>query len=1048
MISVDRFLERCSQSSGCAFTAFTELLTSLKSPDTQLLARQFFTSVYRVWEKTNKEGKYYFSFMTQVVKTYGGSRRELRLLLFPSIFAPEEWSLTFYEGLLRYPAEEFYSRRVVELGCGSGWITLAIALNSLPKVIYGVDLNPRAIICSQLNLYLNALDDAGNPIFDREGKNLIDRVKFAQSDLLEYFADYPHPLDRVVGCIPQVLNPELEIMRDLIQQGNNDEFLHSLSNYCEKQGYIEDRFGLGLLAKAIEQSIKLLRPTGKVILNFGGRPGVLVLERLMTRRGLAIRHVWQTKVEQDPDTDISGLVEIERATGHRFEFFMTPRSDIPISAATAQVYSQHGGKIYHSVAVYEGILSYPSWLKQIFAVLEHPNLQEVKIALDLTENDANVAEERFYWLASLFNYLDGCSYLPYGLTGGEIALCERLAAYFRNYHSIPWDLANLVITPSRTEAITNLLTVYEPQSIAVDAGLRHLLPLNYSQQIIEVPRRIPLIRKLITKLRPTLIITGLDALEITSTEPLASLVNTAREIGALLVVDISQNLNLSSHPATNGLWEYLADVSLPANVIILADLIKNRLYPDLSLCIGVTTCPQLRENLVRAAELTYSRVPLITQFFYQQLLEQLLHFQTARLQTPKNHPIVSQTEEFNLKRSPAVSQAFTHPAIGENELPFTPSTIRLDCGENCLPSPNAILKAIAEAFARQDIAPEECDVHNNLSLLFAQRYGINYADQHNFAYGSGVASLFNAIVQHCRQQAGTFIFPQGAYGYFRAALDFHGVPVNIAPGNEAKGFKLDLSTLESILQTTTNPWLYLNAPISNPTGALYSTLEIRAIVDLAWQYQAIVVLDTIFAGLEFESQDMDLSWLQDRRRQSTGNIILLGGISKEFSAAGIRFGYLYSPRATIVKQIAEFIPNRLPQTTMYAMNRFFDRVVSGDSAIAQHQESQRQLLQQRARQLTEVLQQSGWTPIIPQGGLFLVAKPTAFLGRTMSYQSEEIAREIVIDGDSITTVLFNRIGLTINSSTWTGLSDYCRFVLSVSETEFQEALQRIRQFSY
>ena len=27
---------------------------------------------------------------------------------------------------------------------------------------------------------------------------------------------------------------------------------HSLSNYCEKQGYVEDRFGLGLLAKAIE----------------------------------------------------------------------------------------------------------------------------------------------------------------------------------------------------------------------------------------------------------------------------------------------------------------------------------------------------------------------------------------------------------------------------------------------------------------------------------------------------------------------------------------------------------------------------------------------------------------------------------------------------------------------------------------------------------------------------------------------------------------------------------------------------------------------------
>jgi methionine S-methyltransferase len=1039
--SVDRFLERCSQSSGAAFTAFTDLLASLKSPDTQLTARQFFTSIYRVWQETHQERQYYFSFVTQVVKTYNGDRRELKLLLFPSIFAPEEWSLTFYEGLLRYPAEEFYSRRVVELGCGSGWITLAIALNSLPKVIYGVDLNPRAVVCSQLNLYLNALDDTGNPIFDSERQTLIDRVEFAQSDLLEYFTDYPHPLDRIVGCIPQVLNPELEIMRDLIQQENNDEFLHSLSNYCEKQGYVEDRFGLGLLAKAIEQGIKLLRPTGKLIFNFGGRPGVSVLERLMTRRGLSIRPIWQTKVEQDPDTDISSLVEIEGATGHRFEFFLTPRSDIAIGAATASVYSQHGGKIYHSVVVYEGILSHPSWLKQIFTVLEQPNLEEVKTALDLTENDADVAEERFYWLASLFGYLDRCSYLPYGLTGGEIDLCERVGAYFRNYYSIPWNLANLVITPSRTEAIANLLTVYQPQLITIDAGLRQLLPVNCEGQIIEVPRSIPLICKLITQLRPTLIITGLDALEITSTEPIKSLVDTAREIGALLVVDISQNLNLSSHPTTNGLFEYLADVNLPANVILLADLIKNRLYPDLSLCIGVTTCHQLKENLVRAAELTYSRVPLITQFFYQQLLEQLLHFQTARLQPNDSNPNVSLSEgSFTLQRSPAVNLAFAHPAIAENELPFTPSTIRLDYGENCLPSPNALLKAIAEAFARQDIAPEECDVHNNLSLLFAQRYGINYADKPNFAYGSGVASLFNAIVQLCRLNRGTFIFPQGAYGYFRATLDFYGVPVKIAPGKEATGFKLDLSALESILKTTSNPWLYLNAPISNPTGAMYSNSEIQAIVELAWQHQAIVVMDTIFTGLEFESHDIDLSWLQDRRRQSTGQIIILGGISKEFSAAGMRFGYLYSPRATMVRQIAALISDRLPQTTMYAMNRLFDRLVSGDSAIVEHQQAQRQILQQRAIQLTEVLQQSGWTPIIPQGGLFLVAKPTAFLDKTIS--------NIVIDGDSITNILFEQVGLTINSATWTGLPDYCRFVLSVSETEFPTALIRIRQFSY
>ena len=1053
--SVPGFLEHCSQSSGDAFNAFTQLLASLKSPETQLAARQFFTSLYQAWQEKTSEQEYYFSFVTQTVKTYNGDRQKLLLLLFPSIFAPEEWSFTFYEGILRYPPEEFYGRRVVELGCGSGWITLAIALNSLPKVIYGVDVNPRAIVCSQLNLYLNALDDTGNPILDREQKTLIDRVQFAESDLLKYFTDYPHPLDRIVGCIPQVLNPELEVMRDLVNQEANDEFLHSLSNYCEKQGYVEDQFGLGLLAKAIEQSIKLLRPTGKVIFNFGGRPGASVLERLMTRRGLKISRIWQTRVEQDPDTDISGLVEIERATGHRFEFFMTPRSSVPISSATAQVYSQHEGKIYHSVSVYEGVLAYSSWLKQIFAVLEHPNLQEVKSALDLTENDADVAEERFYWLASLFNYLHTCNHFPYGITAGELELRDRVAAYFRNYYSIPWQPEELIITPSRKEIIANLLRVYNPQLITIDEGLRQLLPLNWQSerlaQIIEAPRRIPLLCKLMTRLRPALVITGLKDFEIKAEETFESLVNTTREIGALLVVDISENLNLSSNPVSNGLFEYLADRGLPDNVILLADLIKNRLYWDLSLCIGVTTCNSLRQDLIRSAELTYSRVSLITQFFYQQLLEQLLHFQTARLQ-PANSNLVSpqsNNPSFALKRSPDVIKAFAHPAIQENELPFTESTIRLDYGENCLPSPHLLSTAIAEAFARQEIISEECQVHIPLSALFSQRYGINYADADNFTYGSGVASLFNAVVQKCSQDRGTFIFPQGAYGYFRATLDFYGIAVQIVPGNEAAGFKLDLSTIEGILQTTTNPWLYLNAPISNPTGALYSAQELQAIIELAWRYNAVVVLDTIFSGLEFNSHNtnIDLSWLQERRQKSAESLILLGGIAKEFSAAGIRFGYLYSPHKVTVEQIAEFIPRRLPQTTMYAMRRFFEGVANGDQELKQHQESQRQILQQRATQLTQVLQECGWIPIIPQGGLFLVAKPHAFLGKTLSYERDGIKQKIAIDGDSITNILFSQVGLTINSATWTGLPNYCRFVLSVSEPKFQEALTRIRQFN-
>jgi hypothetical protein len=70
--------------------------------------------------------------------------------------------------------------------------------------VYGLDINPRAVKIAWINLYLNALDDDGLPIYDKEGKTLLDRVEFHESDLLSYCRDNNMELDRIVGCIPQV----------------------------------------------------------------------------------------------------------------------------------------------------------------------------------------------------------------------------------------------------------------------------------------------------------------------------------------------------------------------------------------------------------------------------------------------------------------------------------------------------------------------------------------------------------------------------------------------------------------------------------------------------------------------------------------------------------------------------------------------------------------------------------------------------------------------------------------------------------------------------
>jgi len=61
---------------------------------------------------------------------------------------------------------------------------------------------------------------------------------------------------------------------------------------------MEDQFGLGLIARAVEEGIAVIKPTGIMIFNMGGRPGHGVCERLFERRGFRITKLWQTKIIQ------------------------------------------------------------------------------------------------------------------------------------------------------------------------------------------------------------------------------------------------------------------------------------------------------------------------------------------------------------------------------------------------------------------------------------------------------------------------------------------------------------------------------------------------------------------------------------------------------------------------------------------------------------------------------------------------------------------------------------------------------------------------------
>ncbi|KAK9928677.1 hypothetical protein M0R45_025800 [Rubus argutus] len=1080
--SVDEFLKRCQQSGDAAYSALRSVLERLEDPKTRTQARIFLADLQKRFPTKEDCDQcfrtYHFQIEDIFFDQYEGTqgRKKLTMMVIPSIFVPEDWSFTFFEGLNRHPDSIFKDKSLAELGCGNGWISIAIAEKWLPSKVYGLDINPRAVKMSWINLYLNALDDKGQPIYDGEKKTLLDRVEFHESDLLSYCRDNDIQLERIVGCIPQILNPNPDAMSKMITENASEEFLHSLSNYCALQGFLEDQFGLGLIARAVEEGIAVIKPMGIMIFNMGGRPGQAVCKRLFERRGFHVNKLWQTKILQAADTDISALVEIEKNSPHRFEFFMGLSGDQPICARTAWAYGNAGGRISHALSVYSCQLRQPNQVKTIFEFLKN-GFHDISSSLDLSFEDDSVADEKIPFLAYLSTVLKGSSFCKYEPPAGSKHFRNLIAGFMKTYHRVPLNTDNVVVFPSRAVAIENALRLFSPRLAIVDEHLTRHLPRNWltslavkcagtdkpaedSLTVIEAPRQSDLMIELIRKLKPQVVVTGIADYESVTSSAFVHLLDTTREIGSRLFLDISDHFELSSLPSSNGVLKYIGGTVLPPHAAIICGLVKNKVYSDLEVAFVISEEEAIFKALSKTVELLEGNTAPISQGYYGCLFHELLSFQLADRHPPPQRECASAKSAEMIGFASSANSVLNNAELAINEAGNS-SLVHMDVDQSFLCVPSPVKAAIFESFARQNIAESEIDVTTSIKEFIKSNYGYPVDSNTEFIYADGSLALFNKLVLCCIQEGGTLCFPSGSNGNYVSAAKFLKANIVCIPTKLEEGFKLTDKGLSGVLETVDKPWVYISGPTINPTGGLYSHKEIENLLTSCAKFGARVVIDTSFSGLEFDSEGWGGWNLVDSlsKLYSSSNpsfcVSLLGGLSLKMLSGGLKFGFLVLNQSAMVETFYSFPGLSKPHNTVkYAVKKLLGlrEQKSGDlwDAIAE----QIRNLKCRSKRLKETLEKCGWDVLESSGGVSMVAKLTSYLNKTVRFKkykdggsSEDGTMYEVKLGDSnIREVIRRATGLCINSGSWTGIPGYCRFTIALEESDFERALDCIVKF--
>lgn len=84
--------------------------------------------------------------------------------------------------------------------------------------------------------------------------------------------------------------------------------------------------------------------------------------------------------------------------------------------------------------------------------------------------------------------------------------------------------------------------------------------------------------ELIRKLKPQVVVTGIADYESVTSSAFVHLLDTTREIGSRLFLDISDHFELSSLPSSNGVLKYIGGTVLPPHAAIICGLVKNKVF--------------------------------------------------------------------------------------------------------------------------------------------------------------------------------------------------------------------------------------------------------------------------------------------------------------------------------------------------------------------------------------------------------------------------------------------------------------------------------------
>ena len=247
------------------------------------------------------------------------------------------------------------------------------------------------------------------------------------------------------------------------------------------------------------------------------------------------------------------------------------------------------------------------------------------------------------------------------------------------------------------------------------------------------------------------------------------------------------------------------------------------------------------------------------------------------------------------------------------------------------------------------------------------------------------------------------------------------------------GFKVTAEQIEAAVTPKTK-MLIFNTP-NNPTGAVYSEEEIRAIAAVCEKHDILVLADEIYEKLIYGGQKhFSIATVSPKMKELT---ITINGVSKSYAMTGWRLGYL-AAAPEIAKAISSFqshATSNVNTMTQYAT------IAALEGPTGPMQEMIKAFAARRDRmiEILDGLKPLGLDYVKPEGAFYVMLVCDKFYGK--SYNGKKISGSM-----DMTEMLLEHAKVALTPGICFGDDSCIRLSYALSMEELEEGLARIEKF--